>query len=98
MDVQQQTQQAWDALMGIDKRHYVLTGFYALGDAFLISGKNPTYQNQIVLVEHCGKSQINHWDFRCNRSECRQQPSITTNGDDGHGNLKRKAPSLQVYS
>ncbi|BAY93767.1 MULTISPECIES: hypothetical protein [unclassified Tolypothrix] len=28
MNVQQQTQQAWDALMGIDKRHYVLTGFY----------------------------------------------------------------------
>ncbi|MBU7586198.1 MAG: hypothetical protein KAF91_25590 [Nostoc sp. TH1S01] len=97
MNKQQELQQAWDALMGVDKRHYVSTGFYSLGDAFLISSKDPKRRNQIVLVEHRLKQQINHWDFICNSSECKS-PTITTNGDDGQGNLKRKAPSLQVYS
>jgi len=98
MNEQQEKQLAWDALMGVDKRHYVSTGFYALGDAFLISSKNPKYKNQIVLVEHRLKQQINHWDFICPMSECNRQATITTNGDDGNGNLKRKAPSLKVYS
>ncbi|MBD2471426.1 hypothetical protein [Nostoc sp. FACHB-145] len=97
MDKQQEKQLAWDALMGVDKRHYVSTGFYALGDAFLISSKDPKRRNQIVLVEHRLKQQINHWDFTCNSSECKS-PTITTNGDDGNGNLKRKAQSLQVLS
>lgn len=52
MNKQQEKQIAWDALKGIDKRHYVATGFYALGDAFLISGKDRQYKNMIVLVEH----------------------------------------------
>ncbi|MBD6620958.1 hypothetical protein FNW02_35835 [Komarekiella sp. 'clone 1'] len=94
----QQHQQAWDALMSLNKRYYISTGFYALGDAYLISGKDLKYKNQIVLVEHRQKSQINHWDWTINKSECRQQPTITTNGDDGNGNLKRKAVSLKVYS
>jgi hypothetical protein len=98
MDKQQEKQQAWDALMSINKRHYVTTGFYALGDAYLISNKNPKYKNQIVLVEHRGKSQINHWDFTCKKSECNRQPTITTNGDDGQGNLKRKAQSLKILT
>ncbi|WGV29146.1 hypothetical protein [Halotia branconii] len=93
----QQHQAAWDALMSLNKRHYIATGFYALGDAFLISGKDPQYKNKIVLVEHCGKLQINHWDWTTDKSQCRQ-PTITTNGDDNNGNLKRKAPSLKVYS
>ncbi|MBD2496761.1 hypothetical protein [Nostoc sp. FACHB-280] len=97
MNKQQEKQLAWDALMGVDKRAFVSTGFYALGDAFTISSKDPKYKNKIVLVEHRGKLQINHWDFTCNSSECKS-PTITTNGDDGQGNLKRKAPSLQVYS
>ncbi|MBE9039050.1 hypothetical protein [aff. Roholtiella sp. LEGE 12411] len=94
----QQHQQAWDALMSLNKRHYVSTGFYALGDAYLISGKDLKYKNVIVLVEHHQKTQINHWDWTINKSECRQQPTITTNGDDGNGNLKQKALSLKVYS
>jgi hypothetical protein len=94
----QQHQQAWNALIGLDKRYYVSTGFYALGDAYLISGKDPKYKNIIVLVEHQQKTQINHWEYQCNKSECSQQPTIETNGDDGKGNLKRKAPSLKVYS
>lgn len=91
-----QQQQAWDALMGIDKRFYISTGFYALGDAYQISNKNPQYKNKIVLVEHRHKLQINHWDYTCKKSDCGKQPTITTNGDDGNGNLKRKAPSLKV--
>jgi hypothetical protein len=98
MNKQQETQSAWDALMSLNKRHYVSTGFYALGDAYLISGKDPKYKNIIVLVEHQQKTQINHWEYQCNKSECSQQPTIETNGDDGKGNLKRKAPSLKVYS
>ncbi|MBD2683582.1 MULTISPECIES: hypothetical protein [Nostoc] len=94
----QQLQEAWDALMGLDKRHYVATGFYALGDAYLISGKDPNYKGKIVLVEHRQKTQINHWEFTCNRSQCSQQPTITTNGDEGKGNLKRKAQCLKVFS
>jgi hypothetical protein len=94
----QQHQSAWDALMFLNKRHYISTGFYALGDAYLISGKDSKYKNKIVLVEHCQKSQINHWDWTVSKSECSQQPTIETNGDDGKGNLKRKAPSLKVYS
>ncbi|RCJ40074.1 hypothetical protein A6770_38420 [Nostoc minutum NIES-26] len=97
MNKQQELQLAWDALMGVDKRHYVSTGFYALGDAFLISSKDPKRRNQIVLVEHRYREQINHWDFICNQSECKS-PTITTNGDDGQGNLKRKTQSLKVYS
>ncbi|RCJ24056.1 hypothetical protein A6770_28840 [Nostoc minutum NIES-26] len=97
MNKQQELQQAWNALMGVDKRYYILTGFYALGDAFLISSKNHMYKNQIVLVEHRHREQINHWDFTCNQSECKS-PTITTNGDDGQGNLNRKAPSLKVYN
>ncbi len=96
MNRNQQHQLAWEALMFLNKRHYVTTGFYALGDAFLIS-KDPKHKNKIVLVEHCGKLQINHWEWTINKSEC-PQPTITTNGDDGNGNLKRKAPSLKVYS
>jgi hypothetical protein len=95
---QQQLQEAWDALMNSYKRYYISTGFYALGDAFLISNKNPKYKNQIVLVEHRLKQQINHWEFVCQMSECNRQGTITTNGDDGNGNLKRKAISLKVYS
>lgn len=91
-----QLKEAWDLLKGIDRKCYVLTGFYALGDAYLLSGKNAQYKNQVVLVEHRGKSQINHWDFTCSRSECKNQPTITTNGDDGQGNLLRKAPVLKV--
>jgi hypothetical protein len=98
MDKQKETQSAWDALISLNKRHYILTGFYALGDAYLISGKDPKYKNIIVLVEHREKSQINHWDRTVSKSECSQQPTIETNGDDGKGNLKRKAPSLKVYS
>ncbi|WP_341530081.1 hypothetical protein WKK05_12760 [Nostoc sp. UHCC 0302] len=94
----QQHESAWNALMGLDKRHYIATGFYALGDAYLISGKDPKYKGLIVLVEHRQKTQLNHWQYQCKRSECSQQPTITTNGDDGNGNLKRKAPSLKVYS
>lgn len=94
----QQLQEAWDALMGLDKRHYVATGFYALGDAYLISGQDLAYKGKIVLIEHRQRTQINHWEFTCNRLQCSQQPTITTNGDDGKGNLKRKAPSLKVYS
>jgi hypothetical protein len=97
MNKQQETQSAWDALMFLNRRHYVLTSFYALGDAYLISGKDPKHKNKIVLVEHRQKHQINHWDYQCNKSEC-PQPIIETNGDDGQGNLKRKAPSLKVYS
>jgi hypothetical protein len=97
MSKMQQHQQAWDALMSLNKRHYISTGFYALGDAYLISGKDQKYRNIIVLVEHREKSQINHWEYQCNKSEC-PQPTITTNGDDGNGNLKRKALSLKVYS
>jgi hypothetical protein len=97
MDRNQQHQSAWEALMSLNKRHYVATGFYALGDAYLISSKDRKYKNQIVLVEHCGRLQINHWAYVCNQTEC-PQPTITTNGDDGKGNLKRKAPSLKVYS
>ncbi|WP_191761962.1 hypothetical protein [Komarekiella delphini-convector] len=48
----QQHQQAWDTLMSLNKRHYVSTGFYTLGDAYLISGKDLKYKNIIVLVEH----------------------------------------------
>lgn len=92
-----QHQQAWDALMFLNKRYYISTGFYALGDAYLISGKDPKYKNKIVLVEHHQKTQINHWNYQCKKSEC-PQPTITTNGDDGNGNLKRKATSLKVYS
>ncbi|MCC5639828.1 hypothetical protein LC593_29180 [Nostoc sp. CHAB 5844] len=98
MNKQQEVQFAWDTLMLGGKRHYVLTGFYALGDAFLISNKDPKRKNQIVLVEHREKLQINHWDFVCPMSECNRQATITTNGDDGNGNLRRKAPSLKVYS
>jgi hypothetical protein len=98
MDKQQEIQSAWDALMSLNKRWFVSTGFYALGNAYLISGKNPTYKNQIVLVEHRHKSQINHWDWTIKKSQCSRQPTITTNGDDGEGNLNRKAPSLKVYS
>ncbi|WP_193200414.1 hypothetical protein [Nostoc sp. MG11] len=58
----QQHQQAWNTLMSLNKRHYVSTGFYALGDAYLISGKDPKYKNIIVLVEHRQKAQINHWE------------------------------------
>ncbi|MFN6564237.1 MAG: hypothetical protein RMY28_031210 [Nostoc sp. ChiSLP01] len=94
----QQLQEAWDALMGLDKRHYVATGFYALGDAYLISGKDPNYKGKIVLIEHRQRTQINHWDWTILKSQCSQQPTITTNGDDDKGNLKRKAPSLKVYS
>ncbi len=94
----QQHSEAWNALLGLDKRHYVSTGFYALGDAYLISRKDPKYKNIIVLVEHRQKTQINHWEYQCKKSECSQQPTIETNGDDGQGNLKRKAPSLKVYS
>jgi hypothetical protein len=98
MNKLQQYQLAWDALMQLNKRHYVATGFYALGDAYLISEKDPKYKGLIVLVEHRQKTQINHWQYQCKKSECSQQPTITTNGDDGNGNLKRKAPSLKVYS
>jgi hypothetical protein len=62
----QQHQSAWDALMFLNKRHYVSTGFYALGDAYLISGKDPKYKNIIVLVEHRQKTQINHWEYQTN--------------------------------
>lgn len=89
---------AWDLLKGIDKKYYISTGFYALGDAYILSGKNPQYKNQVVLVEHRGRLQINHWDFICSRSECKNQPTITTNGDDGQCNLNRKAPVLKVES
>jgi hypothetical protein len=92
-----QQQEAWDILMGLNKKHYVPTGFYTLGDAYLISDKNPQYKNKIVLIEHRGKLQINHWDYTSKKSDCGKQPIILTNGDDGKGNLKRKALSLKVY-
>lgn len=95
---QQQLKEAWDLLKGVDKRHYVKTGFYALGNAYILSGKNPQYENKAVLVEHRGKLQINHWNWTCSTSECKNQPTITTNGDDGQCNLKRKAESLKVLS
>jgi hypothetical protein len=93
---QQQQLEAWNLLKGIDKRYYTSTGFYALGDAYILSGKNPQYKNQAVLVEHRGKLQVNHWDWTCELSECKCKPTITTNGDDGECNLKRKAESLKV--
>ena len=95
MNQQQQLKEAWNLLKGVDKRHYVPTGFYALGDAYILSGKNPQYQNKVVLVEHRGKTQINHWDWTCPLSECKCKPTIITNGDDGNCNLKRKAESLK---
>ncbi|MBW4557111.1 MAG: hypothetical protein KME59_14415 [Trichormus sp. ATA11-4-KO1] len=97
MNKPKELQEAWDTLMGIDKRYYISTGFYALGDAYLLSDKNPQYKNQIVLVEHRHKLQINHWNWTCKKSDCVKQPTILTNGDDGKGNLKRKAPSLTIY-
>ncbi|WP_414756688.1 hypothetical protein [Anabaena sp. CCY 9910] len=88
--------EAWDLLKGVDKRYYTSTGFYALGDAYILSGKNPQYKNQVILVEHRGKSQINHWEQTCPLSECKIRPTVITNGDDGQCNLNRKAPVLQV--
>ncbi|MBW4457068.1 MAG: hypothetical protein KME55_32840 [Nostoc indistinguendum CM1-VF10] len=87
-----QHSEAWNALMSLNKPHYIATGFYALGDAYLISGKDPKYKNTIILVEHRQKTQINHWEHRWNKSECSQQPTIETNNGDGRGNLNRKAP------
>ncbi|RCJ32454.1 hypothetical protein A6770_18745 [Nostoc minutum NIES-26] len=97
MNKPQELEEAWDALMGINRKHYVSTGFYTLGDAFLISNKDPNYKNKVVLVEHRLKSQINHWTFTCDSSFC-SNPIITSNGDDGNGNLKRKAQYLKVFS
>lgn len=90
-------QEAWQRLLSGDKRVYTKLGFFALGDAYLITDKNPAYKNQIVLVEHREKTQYNHWNYRCDRSECKFLPTIATNGDDGGGTLKRKAPRLKVY-
>lgn len=90
-------QTAWERLLAGDKCYYTNLGFFALGDAFLISGKNPAYKDEIVLVEHRWRTQYNHWGWRIKRLECRAQPTIAMNGDDGFGILKRKAPSLKTY-
>jgi hypothetical protein len=89
--------EAWNRLMNGDKRVYSRLGFFALGDAESISGAKE-YKHEIVLVERREKHQYNHWGYRCKRSECKYQPSIFTNGDDGMGGLKRKAPRLKLLS
>ncbi|BDA76081.1 hypothetical protein CAL7716_102470 (plasmid) [Calothrix sp. PCC 7716] len=89
-------QEAWNQLMDGHKQVYHKHGFYALGDAYIISGKDKKYKDQVILIERCEKLQHNHWEFKCSKKDCKFQPTITTNGDDNKGNLKRKAPKLQI--
>lgn len=89
-------QDAWNKLLDGHRQVYTKVGFYALGNAYTISGKNKIYKDQVVLVERRDKLQHNHWEFKCNTKDCKYQPTITQNGDDDKGNLKRKAPKLQI--
>lgn len=88
--------EAWNLLLDGHKQVYTKLGFFALGDAYLITNECIEYKGQIVLVEHRDKHQYNHWGYRCSTKDCKFQPTITSNGDDGYGSLKRKAPQLKI--
>lgn len=76
---------AWASLLNGEQQVKTKFGFFALGDAFQITGECKAYEDQIVLVEHRGNHQYNHWGHRCHKDKCQYQPTITTNGDDGCG-------------
>jgi|GEM_PF-4412093 len=87
----------WNTLLSGTNRYYTRLGFFMLGDAYLISGKNPVYKDEIVLVEHRERRQYNHWGFRCPRQDCRYAHVVCeSNGDDGNGKLNKKARRLKV--
>ena len=88
--------QIWEYLRKGNKKYYTKLGFFALGDAYLISGQNSAYEDCIVLVEHRERHQYNHWGFLIKKSEISFPATIFTNGDDNYGKLNRKALSLKL--
>lgn len=69
------------------KRVGTIFGYFALGDAYTISGNNPFYQGQLVLVEFCfgqfTRSQKNHWGCRIERRPGHPAPTVFANLKSG---------------